>query len=199
MENQITTNYNALKLFFTDDVFLVKDDAVEIDAQVDSVSIESKEVLRTENSAVEEAKPYQLPEIPVVAEEPKTALNFEFLGGNKKSVLILVNDTEFPVSSPQGRELLRKIVKAIDLSTPDFALVNYSKYKGVNFDQLSAFFKPNLMLAFGVTPADLALNLNVTGEILQHPNTKIIFAPNLHPLDADIAQKKSLWANLKKI
>ena len=216
MENQVTNNANALRLFFTEDVFLVKDETVEMPSvgnvkaiynalstedhltkesalqpQRESISIEKEE---------ESVKSYTpRVEIPPIVAEPSTPRSFKFLGGNKKSVLILVNDHLNDVSTEQGRDLLRKIVKAVDLSTPDFAIVNYAQYQGADYVELHGFFKPLIMLSFGVEIADLKLNLVWQNEIISHGSTKIIFAPNLHHLDSDLGAKKSLWGNLQKI
>ena len=216
MENQLTNNANALRLFFTDEVFLVKDESVEIlplrsaepifVAETVAVAAAKESVLNTEVTQIpgiktpEMPKVYpQAPEITHVVAEPAAEKTFKFLGGNKKSVLILVNDEANDVSTEQGRELLRKIVKAVDLGTPDFAIVNYSKYQGTGFAELYQFFKPVTMLSFGVEIAHLKLNLTWQNEIITHGPTRIIFAPNLHHLDSDLTAKKLLWGNLQKI
>ncbi|KQR69884.1 hypothetical protein [Pedobacter sp. Leaf176] len=216
MESQVTNNANALRIFFTEDVFLVEDKSLEIapDFALNAVSSKSDAPIDgvTEVLSVAEInqKNYNKPgeilkddvsegEISLVTEETVVPKSFKFLGGNKKSVLILVNDSDNEVSTLEGRELLRKIVKAIDLSAPDFALVNYANYQEVNFIELHQFFKPQLMLSFGVEPQHLKLDLAWSEEMIHHETTRIIFAPNLHPLDGDIAAKKSLWANLQKI
>ncbi|QDW28005.1 hypothetical protein FFJ24_025480 [Pedobacter sp. KBS0701] len=216
MENQVTNNANALRLFFTEEVFLVKDESIEIlplrDPEpvlaVETVSVKAAEeaVLKPETTQIPGINPTnppkvypQGPEIPHIVAEPVPEKTFKFLGGNKKSVLILVNDCEHDVSTEQGRELLRKIVKAVDLGTPDFAILNYSNYKGTDFVELKRFFKPAIMLSFGVEFADLRLNLTWQNEIIVHETTRIIFAPNLHHLDSDLIAKKTLWGHLQKI
>ncbi|MCZ4225463.1 hypothetical protein [Pedobacter rhodius] len=216
MESQVTNNANALRLFFTEDVFLVEDKTVKNASDVTLEAVLSKSAIEINDAAeaplivetegnkqdklVEDVKNYvQNAEISPVVETPEVPRTYKFLGGNRKSVLILVNDSTNDVSTEQGRELLRKIVKAIDLATPDFALVNYANYPGTDFIELHQFFKPGLMLAFGVEAKHLKLNLNWAGEIILHESTKIIFAPDLHALDSDIAAKKSLWGNLQKI
>ncbi|RZJ41790.1 MULTISPECIES: hypothetical protein [Pedobacter] len=216
MENQLTNNANALRLFFTEDVFLVKDETVEITA-VDHEkpvyhSIINENVLAEEKGLAPKNELISIEkvdvvvntytpkvEIPHIVAEPTAPKTFKFLGGNKKSVLILVNDIQHDVSTEQGRDLLRKIVKAVDLSTPDFAIVNYAQYDGTEFNEFQEFFKPAIMLSFGVEITDLKLNVTWQNEIIQHGNTKIIFAPNLHQLDSDLISKKQLWGNLQKI
>jgi len=216
MENQLTNNENALRLFFTEDVFLVKDELVKM--PLVAVEKPNYEFNSLENNQVEKmvSQPgvdsFSVEKIdshhenvsseagnPSVSQLPKMPKSFKFLGGNKKSVLILVNDHLNDVSTEQGRDLLRKIVKAVDLSTPDFAVVNYAQYEGTNFVEFHEFFKPVIMLSFGVEITDLKLDLQWNNEIIQHETTKIIFAPNLHQLDSDLAAKKLLWGNLQKI
>ncbi len=216
MENQVTNNANALRLFFTEEVFLIKDGNVEIQplrnaepvSAIENVSVKPsvEPVLKSEtaqipeNNPVNQSKVYpQAPEIPHQVAESAPEKTFKFLGGNKKSVLILVNDHEHEVSTEQGRELLRKIVKAVDLGTPDFALLNYSNYKGTDFVELHRFFKPAIMLSFGVEFADLRLDLIWQNEIIVHETTKMIYAPHLHHLDRDLNAKKTLWGHLQKI
>lgn len=216
MENQVTNNANALRLFFTEEVFLVKDESIKSLHHVAAVPVlsqplvESKPagnsdlpgpnstVLASEVVEVLQVQPESikiLPVIPLPAEEK----SFRFLGGNKKSVLILVNDPQHDVSTEPGKELLRKIVKAVDLGTADFALVNYATYAGTTFASFHQFFKPLIMLSFGVEIADLKLNYEWHNEIITHETTRIIFAPNLHLLDGDLSAKKLLWGNLQKI
>ncbi|GGE53800.1 hypothetical protein EV200_102474 [Pedobacter psychrotolerans] len=216
MENQVTNNANALRLFFTEEVFLVKDENVEISHHVAaepvleeiSIAIKPETNIATPsiNPGISLAKDIEIPkniqenvEILPNITDSKTEKSFKFLGGNKKSVLILVNDHTNDVSTEQGKELLRKIVKAVDLGTADFALVNYATYPGTNFASFHQFFKPLIMLSFGVEIADLELNYEWQNEIITHETTRIIFAPNLHLLDSDLSAKKLLWGNLQKI
>lgn len=216
MENQVTNNANALRLFFTEEVFLVKDESVEIlplrnpepvfQAEKVSATEVKETVLKGETTQIPGIKPTEIPkaytqgpEISHFVAEPTSETTFKYLGGNKKSVLILVNDGEHDVSTEQGRELLRKIVKAVDLGTPDFAILNYSNYIGTDFAELHQFFKPTIMLSFGVEIAELRLNLIWQNEIIVHGATRMIFAPNLHHLDSDLTAKKLLWGHLQKI
>ena len=216
MESQVTNNANALRLFFTDDVFVVEDKSVKIVlpavvevvfaavsipkvAMKEAVVVVENTVIPAENPLPQSESNTKEVEIPHILEEPLQLKTFKFLGGNKKSVLILVNDTAYDVSTEQGRELLRKIVKAVDLASPDFALLNYANYSGTTFAELHQFFKPQIMLSFGVEASHLKLDLSWNGDIIVHETTRIIFAPNLHPLDSDLSAKKSLWGNLQKI
>lgn len=185
MPNQLTTNGDALRLFFTDDVYVVNEPNI------------------TWGLPQEPSPEASVPEVgPIVAAtspEPEVRHDFKFLGGNKRNILILVNDEDNDVSDDQGRELLRKIVKSINLVTADFALVNYAKYKGASFDELNQFFKSNLVFSFGVEPRHLGLINHPSNAIVLEGAVRMIFSHELRKLDADITVKKALWGILQKL
>ncbi|RZK41446.1 MAG: hypothetical protein EOO90_11105 [Pedobacter sp.] len=165
MSSQLTSNAEALRLFFTEDIYLVQDETVDL-----------------------------LP-----SEAQKTTLSFKHLGKNQKNILILVNDTENEVSNEAGRELLRKLVKAIDLTANDFALVNYAKYAHAKYSDLYKFFDCKLLLAFGVGTVQLGLPDVVLNHLAKHDGTNLLFTKNLADLDNDQMSKKILWSSLQQL
>ncbi|MBE9599120.1 hypothetical protein [Pedobacter sp. MC2016-24] len=169
MDSQLTANEAALRLFFTDDIYIVNGS----DDQIDAVAVQTKP--RAE------------------------AIAFKFLGSNKRNVLILVNDSQNEVSDEKGRELLRKIVKSVNLSAADFALVNYAAYPDVKFEQFQSYFSPALVFAFGVSPLQLALPDQARNAIVQQGQVRLIFSTELKALDQDAATKKALWGSLQKL
>lgn len=203
MTDQLTNNAEALRLFFTEDIYLVKDKSEE--TLVKSVK-EQQEVLQSESVVLPKTEPqvYKEPvavlpmvEEPVIAAKPK--FDFKYLGKNQKNTLILVNDSGNEVSTEQGRELLRKLVNAIALTARDFALVNYANYATATYTDFYNFFNCKLVLAFGVNPTQLALAEQSLHQLSQMGETKIVFTTNLHDLDGDPASKKILWASLQQL
>lgn len=166
MSNQLTDNAKALRLFFTEDVYLVKEDI-----QVPLI------------------EDYILPTEPI---------KFEYLGKNQKKVLILVNDDAHEVSTEQGRALLRNLVKAIDLTANDFALLNYANYKHTKYPALHHFFQCQMLLSFGVSAEDLDLPAQPLHQMRTHQGTQIVLTSHLHLLDLDGASKKMLWLSLQQ-
>lgn len=193
--NQLISNEEALRLFFNDDVYLVNDSEP-------SKAVNEVVEIKTAPPAPTEVKEPSIPAAPVVAEPEviyQTPVTFKHLGKNEKGILILVDDSQNPVSTPQGVELLRKLLLSVNLKNADFALVNYSAYATANFEQLNAFFSCKLVLSFGISPATLGLahqnlhQLNMLNEI------KMIFTHNLHDLETDIPSKRTLWTTLKNL
>ena len=169
MGDQLTTSAEALRLFFNDDVYLVN----------------TKEYLPAQTP---------LPEVKTVI-----PVVFKYLGKNKKNILILVNDEENDVSTEKGRELLRNIVKSLQLTANDFALLNYSAYKNVAFEDLNDFFSCHLALIFGVMPSHLGLREHTQHMIHMKGKTQVVFSGNLNLLADDQGGKKALWGSLKQI
>jgi len=195
MVNQLTSNAEALRLFFTEDVFLVKNE--QQIALAEPVMTEMPATIAEKQVSNEMQTPVAPAVLPLP--EPKKDWNFEFLGKNQKRILILVNDQANKVSSVQGTELLRKLVKAIELTNNDFALVNCANYATATFEDFHSFFSCELVLSFGVTSAQLGLSLQPLHQLFKHGEIKMIFTSNLHELDGDQASKKTLWTTLQQL
>jgi hypothetical protein len=204
MGDQLTTNAEALRLFFTEDVYLLKDDAsvfpvtapviqesVAQSAGIAAARVEAPPVIATPLVTA----PVDVTPVIVQGATPI----YKHLGKNQKHILILVNDEQHDVSTEQGRELLRNIVKAIGLTANDFALLNYQSTKGANFTELTQFFSSKVVFAFGLSATQLGLGEQPQNVIINQDNTQLIFSSNLDALAADLSGKKTLWGSLKKL
>lgn len=187
--SQLITNAEALRLFFTEDVYLAGD----------MTTMENQPLeLSKETPAVEQAI-VEVPKLEEPAPSYGQVFDFKYLGKNEKKILILVNDKENPVSTEQGRELLRKLVLSINLKNADFALLNYSAYTNAKFEHLSAFFSCKFLLSFGVSSNELGLGQQLLHQLHMLQNIQMIFTHNLHALETDMAAKKTLWGTLKTL
>lgn len=197
MGEQLTTSAEALRLFFTEDIYLVNsEDKILSAAQPE---LKSAPVMEVVIPVVEE----KIPIINAVVAEVKIpaaqAVVFKYLGKNQKNILILVNDAGNDVSTDKGKELLRNIVKALQLTANDFALLNYAAYANTGFEEFRSFFNSKLVFAFGVTPLHLGLGEQPVNEIIMHGAAQLIFSGNLDQLADDQIGKKTLWGSLKKL
>lgn len=248
MGSELTTNGDALRLFFTDDIYLIKGEegfstgeVLESDLQKvsEATTAEATVPADVENPVAGFAKgtaaavtPISAPEatpvttptvIPVTADsipltapvipsvtipitipqfpalEKAAAFSFKFLGQNKKKILIMVNDADHEVSDEAGRELLRKIVKSINLTASDFALLNYAKYPKTSFADLQQYFSSVLVFAFGVSSGDLQLPSHPENKIVMEGDVRLIFSGELRKLEQDPIGKKTLWGSLKQL
>ncbi len=219
MGDQLANNPEALRLFFTEEIYLVPEPLVE-DVQVQrpvvqpavtagqssatadlSMDTSPQIILEgevpTEDVSVEEVPAEELS----IAREPapERRRDFVFLGQNRRNILILVNDEQNEVSTEQGRELLKNIVKAINLTGADFALLNYSAYRETRFEELQQYFSSKVLFAFGVRAAQLGLQYEDQNSLIMHEGIKMIFSSNLDQLSSDMPGKKALWSCLKQM
>jgi len=216
MGEQLTTSAEALRLFFTEDIYLVNSDDKILAGAVPELKSAPVPVLENPvnviagavnaDPIIEVVVPViaqQIPEIKAVVAEVKNqaaeAVIFKYLGKNQKNILILVNDAGNDVSTDKGKELLRNIVKALQLTANDFALLNYAVYTNTSFEEFRNFFKSNVVFAFGVTPLHLGLGEQPVNEIIMQGAAQLIFSGNLDQLADDQAGKKALWGSLKKL
>ena len=203
MSNQLTSNAEALRLFFTEDVYLVKNELQNAFVEPVKVNVDLPQPAVVVMPIVNDKPIEQAPVLPNIVEEPKPTLkkifDFKFLGKNQRHILILVNDKQNDVSTEQGRELLRKLLLAINLTGKDFALVNYANYEDASFEDLNSFFKCQFLLSFGVTANQLGIQEKALHQLMQHNETKLVLTTNLHDLDSDQPSKKVLWGSLQKI
>ena len=186
MPDQLTADENGLRLFFTDDVYLVNEPAITWGLPVEPVSTIStttKADVTASTAGIEGTK----------------ITNFEYLGGNGRNILILVNDNDHEVSDDKGKELLRKIVKSMNLVSADFALLNYAKYQGTNFQELAKFFKCSLVFSFGVAPSQLGLEDHPSNTVVMDGQVRLIFSKELRELNEDTHFKKELWTTIQKL
>lgn len=244
MGEQLTTSAEALRLFFDDDVYLIRTDepvaaaavaelktavaqeaTVIAQAEVKIVVPVPQNVADVPKTTIPEVQTL-VPEITIPAAEapvkeaqvqslapvketaiessaPATSasqpLDFKYLGKNQKNILILVNDSQHDVSTERGRELLRNIVKAIQLTANDFALLNYSGYAGTPYAALDQFFSSKLVMSFGVPALQLGLTDFAKNTLHLQGTTQLVFSENLDVLAEDLQGKKTLWGSLKQI
>ncbi|PTS91403.1 hypothetical protein DBR11_29135 [Pedobacter sp. HMWF019] len=192
MAEQLTSNNEALRLFFTDDVYLIANEEVKVS---ETAPVKTQPLALQPQSVKEEAVSVPAEVQPV----SKQKRDFNYLGKNERNILILVSDPINQVSTEEGRELLRKIVKAIDLSAADFALVNCSAYADADFEELQNYFKPRLLLSFGVSPETLGLTGQQHNTVVKYEGLTLVFSSGLQALSEDMGAKKALWGSLKQL
>ncbi len=203
MTNQLISNAEAMRLFFTDDIYLVNDNAqtafIEPVNEITAPNEINPVILPTRDTKVYENKIVSSSTIQEPNEIVKNQIDFKYLGQNQKNILILVNDSSNEVSSESGRTLLRNLVNAIGINVKDFALVNYANYNLATYADFNEIFGCKIVLSFGVNAIQLNLPEQPLNQLVQIHDTKFVFTVNLNDLDSDQASKKILWTNLQKL
>ena len=193
MVSQLSTNGDALRLFFTEDIYFVNEAVINEPILTETPAVTSFTEVSAEAFIVSE------PQVALNAPEVEEKVEFGYLGKNKRHILILVNDEQHEVSNETGRELLRKIVKSVNLTADDFALLNYAKYSNASFASLKEYFNCGVVFAFGVSSGTLALEVHPENAIVHEGAVKLIFSAGLPQLNEDANAKKALWGCLKNL
>ncbi|WP_129716080.1 hypothetical protein [Pedobacter sp. SYP-B3415] len=214
METQLSTDPAALALFFTEEIFVVEDPAAAPAIASATTPADAASAVPAETVPAPAAQPViavpevlaqsSVPAMPVTgkalpATEKAEPRSFPFVGRNARNVVILVNDPVNDVSTEAGRELLRKIVKSVNLSGNDFALVNHARHPEAVFADYASFFANCQFLVFGVTADALqipAQTLHQHSQVLGHG---IVLTAELDALNGDNTAKKELWGTLQKL
>lgn len=227
MGDQLANNPEALRLFFNEDIYLLAEPEMPMaDSPVTSPISEAEITSQTDMVVKHVVIPIQMPVAPSISalqedpspgyekgsDNPATAgvgsstvagdepeISFNFKGKNARNILVLVYDEVNEVTTAEGRELFKNIVKAKELSGSDYAIVNYADYKGSSFAQLKRFFEAKAILTFGVQASQLGLAEYPTHTVIQHEGVQMLFSIDLHQISLDTSIKRALWAALQQM
>lgn len=119
---------------------------------------------------------------------------FNFLGGNEKKILILVNDPKNIYLDEDELAFLNNILSACKLHLGDIAIVNWNQNPEIDFQSLTDYFKPKLLLSFDVE-ADLPQQKKYALHKVN--NIDCLFCSSLKSIALQTEEKKSLWTILK--
>jgi hypothetical protein len=191
MGDQVTNNPEALRLLFTEDIYLVQEPDPVYGSAVPGTVAKVEVVAEVEVVPVE-----VVPEGEAVVSPLPT---YVFRGMNQRNILMLVFDEVNEVTTLEGREVFKNIVKSKDLSGNDYAVLNYAAYPTATFEELREFFGSKVILAFGVSAAQLGLDDHPVHRVIEHQGVKMIFSADLHEMSSDKTLKLALWSCLKQM
>ncbi|MBC7744855.1 MAG: hypothetical protein H7096_07100 [Flavobacterium sp.] len=169
MSDLLSQNLAALRLLFTEDLYLVRKQP----------GLASKPEIN-DKKKIKETKPA-----------------FEYVGDNLKNVLILINDPIHTKINPVHQEMLLKVMWAIKLDIRDLAIVNMNHYYQVDFNTLKIFFNCNRLILFGLDPITIGLPNNVLNKVDQKDNVKILATHSFEEMRNSEGKKREFWQVLK--
>jgi hypothetical protein len=134
-------------------------------------------------------------ELPVQKEQR----HFDFLGKNKKKILILTANEKAQYLPEHELKFLTSILKACGLTTEDVAILNL-KNQHADYSELQSFFQAQASLLFGLEPQKIDLPMNFPQFQLQNFNKcTYLHSPTLSEIEKEKALKMKLWACLKNL
>jgi hypothetical protein len=126
-------------------------------------------------------------------------LSFNYLGGNKKNFVVVVHYPELEFIAESHLTALENVLKRLEFSLDDIAILNKAKYDDVTLAGLTDFFKPAKLLLLGsnALPADIeALTSNQPKQI---KNCTVLFSFSFDEMMDNQEYKKAFWEQMKKL
>jgi hypothetical protein len=191
-----TNESNALRLFMTEDIYIL-----------DQQPVSSENEIKIEKPTVAEkvfiAEKTAMSEIPVAIPVPDSAVikkpkEFSYLGENNKYFLILIDDAKNKEINSLQKETLLKIMSAKGLELRDLAILNLDQFPGTNITELKEFFSCSKMVLFGINPQRIELPPISSNKVENHANVMLFSTYNIDEMINDVTKKKDFWAVMKE-
>lgn len=124
----------------------------------------------------------------------------EWLGGNEKKVLVIVNKPDTVYLPEEELAFLTRVIGACKLSLGDVAIVNKFRYPGKTYKEITGSLQSRIILLFDVEPVQMDLPVNFPHYQLQpFAGMTILYAPSLQVLMNNETEKGKLWGCLKRL
>ncbi|MDH5365437.1 MAG: hypothetical protein OEW67_00500 [Cyclobacteriaceae bacterium] len=169
-------NSSFLPHFLTEEVYVIDNSSNDNKNQQSTIENVSIEKLKTELN--------------------KTPEHLTYSGLNQKEILVLINYPDGILAN--DRELLFKILAAINLTENDIALINLAINNTEQQASLLAKLPCQKVISFGTACSSLFPEDTPNYQISSINNRTILKSHSIHDIAADTEKKKLLWAQLQK-
>jgi hypothetical protein len=145
------------------------------------------------------AEPLQVEEPVLEFKTSKEQQAYDYLGSNKKQILILSTSDKAQYLPEAELKFLTSVLKACGLNTEDVAILNF-KDQTTDYAGLQSFFQCRVVLLFGLEPQHLDLPMIFPQFQLQNfSKCTYLHAPALHEIEKQKELKMKLWVSLKNL
>ncbi|MDB5015338.1 MAG: hypothetical protein JWQ84_170 [Mucilaginibacter sp.] len=124
-------------------------------------------------------------------------VNFNYLGGHKKNILVIVHYSEVEFMPERHLAALESTLKRLEISLDDTAVLNRAAHPEASFDQLTAFFKPQKLLILGNSALPPGLVKIERNRPLQLNNYPALFTFGFDEMMDSNENKKAFWEQMK--
>ena len=167
----IAENPTALQILMNEDLFLTTEDRIQ----------EEKLILQV------------LPEESAIIIEEKPAPQFTYIGKNLKKFLVLTAEG----LHENHLKALENTLTRKQMSLDDVAVVDFSAYDKISFDQLNASFMPLKLVCFGLKPELLGLPQIGFNEVGTYSNCRILYTYSFSEMLGNKDKTKLFWEPMK--
>ena len=190
-------NYNFLKDFITEPVFVIKGDNIP-----DAPAIKERPSGTSDKPTAQDMEPATPPAPAKEAQaspEPTPQISLSYKGANNNGVVIIVNQPEELHINAQDEDFLSKILGAVKLDIQEVAIVNHARQQNLNETSLTAI-APRKCIFFGVNTSLLLQNQFPAYQCVKfREDLEVLDCDPLATIAADPSKKKLLWTALQKM
>ncbi len=135
------------------------------------------------------------------AQKEQIRNSLEFLGENKKNIVIVLEDNEAVFIADDKLQLLTNLLQACNLSLADVAIINIAN-KNLNYSTIKNSIPFEFLLMMGINIKQFELPLIFSkNKVQQFNNSNLLITENLSDLLGNSTEvkteKKALWNALK--
>ncbi|MEM8969312.1 MAG: hypothetical protein AAGE93_23040 [Bacteroidota bacterium] len=134
-----------------------------------------------------------------IANETTEGTAYQPLGNNMWRVLVLVDESDVSHLSQESKQLLEKILQAVQLSLDDICLVNIQQAPEPNRVEFELEY--SYYITFGMPPEAWQFNSFSKKYVVDKDDTgkAYLWADSLIEIASDVEKKKALWISLKTL
>ena len=124
----------------------------------------------------------------------------EFLGENKKNILVLVNYENIRFLPDEELSFLTGMLSACKLTLADVAIVNFKNTSARSYKEFKTELNSQIFFLFGTTPESISMPVSFPHfQVQSFNNNTFLSAPSLVDIQNDKILESKLWVCLRRI
>jgi hypothetical protein len=124
---------------------------------------------------------------------------FNYLGGNKKNFLIIVNYPQRDFMDERHFKALENTIKRLGFTIDDTAILNSAGYPDTPFIYLTDYFKPVKVLILGKNAVPAQVESLAYNKLIQNKNCSLLYTYSFGEMMDNVEYKKIFWELMKQL
>ncbi|NNU34742.1 hypothetical protein HK413_12995 [Mucilaginibacter sp. S1162] len=200
-------NPAALRFILEDDIYLLQSDKAAINqTPVTPVEISAPAVIPSAPAAATATLPETaataaatLPNTPEVTVTGTPAVQFNYMGSNKKRFLIITHYPTENFIAADHLAALQNILKRLAYEIDDVAILNLAKAAITTVTDIVAYFKPEKLLILGEAAVPAGMGVPPVNQYKKMKNGVFLRSFSFDEMMSSTDNKKVFWEQMKNL
>lgn len=136
--------------------------------------------------------------VPPPPDAKTEAVNFNYLGANKKKFLVVVHYPGIEFIAGPHLEALQNILKRLGYHLDDIAILNMANYAEAGFNDLMEYFNPQKLLVLGANATPIGIDNLTLNLPAQLNDCTALFSFSFDEMMGNVDNKKAFWEKMKQ-